>query len=64
MSREETDFRTRYLYNHKGRCRKCDHKMMHIPIAGAVPSRDVCPACSWTDWDKVYFRRPGSQPCN
>lgn len=59
MSREETDFRTRYLYNHKGRCRKCDHKLMHTPQAGAIPSRDSCPVCSWTDWDKVYFRRPG-----
>lgn len=57
----EPDFRNRYLYNHKGRCRKCNHRLIREGQSGAIPPRESCGACRWTDWDKVYFRRPDKE---
>lgn len=42
-------------YNNKGRCRKCNHKLIAVSQSGPVPPRSMCPVCSYTDWSKVFF---------
>lgn len=46
---------TQYKYNTPGRCRKCNHITFRMGQTAAIPPRELCPICGYSNWDMKSF---------